>query len=245
LPGNLVRTSVLIVQPVAVGKLADLVKPASAGEGQALPVSAQLAELFGGRGLRRGTTVAISRGPASVTLLLATLAAASQAGSWCAIAGLPHLGVVAAEELGVVLERLALVPCPGPQWTTVASILIDGFDLVVIAPAGPVPAAVSTQLAARARQRGSVLIALAPPGGWEGAEITLSTEAPVWHGLGRGTGRLRCREVTISARGRGAAQRPRRITALLPSTCPDDRHTCGKVGRTEPTHLRAVKQLGY
>jgi hypothetical protein len=190
---------------------------AGLGTDRMLPVAPYLRELFPGGGLRRGSTVAVTAGRGATTLLLATLAAAAQAGSWCAVVGMPQLGLVAADEIGISLERFALVPHPGPQWTNVVSVLLDGFDAVVVAPAGQVAASVRTQLAARARQRGSVLL---PLGDWDGADMTLSPERSLWHGLGKGMGRLRRRELTVCARGRGAATRPRRTTFWLPGPTP-------------------------
>src|SRR5439155_174136 len=62
----------------------------------------------------------------ATSLLLALIAAASRAGSWCAVVGVPALGVAAADGLGVALDRLALVPYPGPDWATVVAALLDG-----------------------------------------------------------------------------------------------------------------------
>jgi hypothetical protein len=50
------------------------------------------------------------------------------------VVGLPALGAVAAvEQHGVPLERLVLVPHPGPDWPTVVAALLDGLDMVVVA----------------------------------------------------------------------------------------------------------------
>src|SRR5690349_19612437 len=100
--------------------LAELIRPAGgadeSGAHRLLPVLPELSGLLPGRGLRRGSTVAIAVGPASAagstSLLLAMLAAASRAGSWCAVVGVPALGLLAAAESGIALDRLALVPNP-------------------------------------------------------------------------------------------------------------------------------------
>src|SRR6266498_913642 len=89
-----------------------------------------------------------------------------------------------------LLERLALVPSPGPDWPEVVAALLDGIDLVVVAAptaTAPVPA---RRLSARARQRGSVLVGV---GEWPRAELTIEADHGVWHGLESGRGRLRCR----------------------------------------------------
>ncbi|MGW3960160.1 hypothetical protein ACWED2_10075 [Amycolatopsis sp. NPDC005003] len=62
----------------------------------------------------------------STALVLALLAEATREGSWAAITGMPEVGVVAAAELGVELDRLALAPNPGAELVAVVSALIDG-----------------------------------------------------------------------------------------------------------------------
>jgi hypothetical protein len=175
-----------------------------------LPVSEALAGLFPWGGLRRGSTVAV-RG--SVTLLLALLAEATAGGSWAGVIGMPRLGVVAAAELGVAVSRLALVPDPGADLPAVAGALLDGMDLVVIAASGRVAEAQARRLSARARNRGAVLI---PFGPWPGVDLEITHVRSQWRGLRDGYGHLRHRELTVSARGRGAAARP--VVATLEVT---------------------------
>ena len=176
-----------------------------------LPVRPSLAPLLPWGGLRRGSTVAVE---GSASLLFALLAEASEAGAWCAVVGLPALGAVAAAEAGVATERLALVPFPGPDVAAVAAALMDGMDVVVLGGTARLSAADGRRLAARARQRGAVLV---PYGAWQGADLELSCTEGRWHGLGAGHGHLRSREVTVGARGRGAASRPRSARMLLPA----------------------------
>jgi len=201
---------------VRAAGLSGVVRPASAhaageaGPARTLPVLSALRGLLPGGGLRRGTTIAVR----SSSVLLALLVAASRAGSWCAVVGLPALSPIAAAEMGIALERLALVPYPGVEWTSTVAALLDGLDIVVAAPPGAIAPAVAGRLAARARQRGSVLM---PAGDWVGADLTVAPVRGQWDGLGAGRGRLRCRELTIQARGRGAAAAPREVTLWLPA----------------------------
>jgi hypothetical protein len=184
--------------------------PASGGS---LPVTPPLAGLLPGGGLRRGSTVSV-RG--STALVLALLADATREGSWAAITGLPAIGVVAAAELGVDLDRIALVPDPGAEPAAVLSALIDGFDLVVLGPAltrGVAPQ-LARRLAGRVRNRGAVLLAAGP---WPGADVELGVSARRWHGVTEdGFGHLRFRDVVATSRGRGAAARPRTAALRLP-----------------------------
>jgi hypothetical protein len=151
-------------------------------------------------------------------VVLALLAAASETGSWCGVVGMPALSPVAAAELGIALDRLVFVPHPGTEWTTAVAALLDGLDIVVAAPPGPIAPAVASRLVARARQRGSVLV---PVGAWAGADLTIEAVADRWEGLGVGRGRLRSRELTVRARGRGAASAPREVTIRLPRPAPE------------------------
>jgi hypothetical protein len=200
----------LALELAGVRRASDLAPAGAAGgDNRLLPLAPELHALL--PGLRRGGSVAVASGTSS--LVLALLARASAGGAWAAVVGMPGLSGPAAAQAGVVLERLALVPHPGPQWPTVVAALLDGVDVVVVAPAEPVTDRVASRLAARARQRGSVLV---PYGRWPGADLTLTATHGRWDGLGAGHGRLRFRELTITARGRGEAARPRQVRVRLP-----------------------------
>ncbi len=187
-------------------------------DGRLIPVAGPLAGVLPAGGLRRGTTVAVALGPGSTSLLLALLARASAAGAWTGVIGRPELGLVAAAEAGVALERLALVPYPGADLVAVTAALLDGLDLVAVAvPDRGVPAADRQRLAARARQRGAVLLPLGP---WPGADAELGCAQVQWQGAGGraqgGVGRLCARRVHVRLRGRGAAPGDRGARLLLP-----------------------------
>lgn len=192
----------------AVGVASDLTR-APSGRVRMLPVQAGLEGLFPWGGLRRGSTVSVH---GSTSLLLALLAAPTASDSWAAVVGLPDLGVLAAAELGVAVDRLALVRRPGADLPAVVAALLDGMDLVV-APRARLTDAQVRRLSARARHRGAVLLAAGP---WPGADLELRCARARWHGLGDGCGRLTRREVTVQARGRGAAARPVRAVVQLP-----------------------------
>jgi hypothetical protein len=177
--------------------------------GRVLPVLPDLQTLLPAAGLRRGSTVSV-RG--STSLLLALLAEATATGSWAAAVGMPNLGLAAAAELGVEVSRLALVPRPGAEFVSVAGALLDGMDLVAVAPGNTSPA-VARRLSARARHRGAVLLSLGP---WPGAEIDVSCESGHWTGLDSGHGRLRARRIEVRVAGRGSAARSRFVELMLP-----------------------------
>ena len=194
-------------------ELAGHARPVALAGERMLPVLEPLSPLLPGGGLRRGTVVGV---PASTSLALALLAGASAAGSWCGAVGLPSLGVVAAAELGVALERFPLVAAPGnaEEWAWAVAALLDAVDVVLARPPGRVGAAAARRLAARARERSTVLVV---PGAWpEAVDVRLEVESASWEGVGEGHGRLRARRVEVVAGGRGAASRQRRATLWLP-----------------------------
>lgn len=184
-------------------------------DGRVLPVVAELAGLLPSGGLRRGSTVAIPERAGATSLLFALLAEASAGGAWTGVVGRPELGLVAAAEAGLVLDRVALVPDPGAELVAVTVALLDGMDVVVVSGAAGagVRAGDRQRLAARARQRGAVLCSLGP---WPGADVELRCAEGRWSGLGTGEGRLRARRARVHLGGRGAAATGRSARILLP-----------------------------
>ncbi|MGH3322665.1 MAG: hypothetical protein ACRDN9_21315 [Streptosporangiaceae bacterium] len=175
-----------------------------------LPTLPALAELLPDPGLRRGASYAVE---GSTTLALALAAGPSAEGSWCAAVGMPMLGIEAAAELGLDLDRLALVPDPGDRWLSVVATMAEAFDVVLVKPPTRAYDAQSRRLAARFRERGTVLLVL---GSWPGCEARLAVTGSRWHGLGNGHGRLTAREAMVTVSGRRSAARPRTATLWLP-----------------------------
>lgn len=162
-----------------------------------------LASVLPRGGLPRGSVVGLGStapGRAGTTTLLLSLLAAPP-GAWSAVVGMPDLGVLAAAELGVDLDRLALIPDPGPDPLQVISVLADGVDLIAAVPPADLPPARLRVLTGRLRQRGAVLLVM---GRWPGADLTLKVRDVRWSGMGQGHGRLRDRELDIEVGGRRA-----------------------------------------
>ncbi|PZS21430.1 MAG: hypothetical protein DLM54_04390 [Acidimicrobiales bacterium] len=201
--------------------LAELGRPTSLAGQRILRVMGALGNLFPDGGLRRGSTVTVAGtglGTGATSLLLALLAGPSAEGSWCAAVGLPRLGLVAAAELDIRLSRLVLVPTPGPSWPTVTAALLDACDLVAVQPPTRVRLMDARRLAARARERGAVLV-VAPGGGiWpEVPDVRLSALGGQWHGLGVGHGHVQGRWLEVEAAGRRGADRMVRAALWLPA----------------------------
>src|ERR1017187_562891 len=163
---------------------------AGPGDG-VLPGLDALRELLPSGGLQRGSVVATG----SWSLLCLALAAgASAAGAWCAIAGVPQLGVRAAADVGLDPGRMLLIAESGPGWPQGGVSLLDGCGLGVVRPPARPAAQVRRKLEAVIRRRGSVLIVA---GEWDGAQSRLHIADQEWAGIGAGHGRLRARRVRV------------------------------------------------
>lgn len=179
--------------------------PVEADRQRRLEVPDALAVLLPQGGPRRGTTVGIGarRAPGESTLALTLVSAASHAGRWVSVVGVPAIGPVAAAQLGVTLDHLVLVPRPAEQWATVTAALLESMDVVMVRPPGRVRPAAARRLAARTRERNAVLVVLGDT--WpEGVDLRLTINRAIWDGLADGHGHLRARMAEVSVSGRRA-----------------------------------------
>ncbi len=187
-----------------------------------IPVPSPLEQILPDRGLQVGTTYAVSPSPG---LIGALLSGSSGTGAWCAAVGMPTLGVEALAGHGVALDRLLLVPAPGPRWLSVVSALSEVIPLIAIRPSSSVRDAELSRLGARLRDRGCTLLVVqggpAATGAsgagtaWPQSEGSLQAHDPHWRGLGAGWGALEECEVTITARTRRSPA-PRSVRVRLP-----------------------------
>jgi len=194
-------------------------RPVTTADTRLVEVPGALGGLFPEGGIRRGSTVAITSAAGGHSLALALAGQVTGGGGWVAAVGVPSLGLVAAAEMGVRLDRLALIPEPGDRWASSAAALLDGFDLVLIRPPGRVGATEGRRLSARARERGTVLVLLG--GTWpEAPDVRLTATRSDWSGLGVGHGHLQARRMEVESTGRRAAARPRRCSMWMPGPVP-------------------------
>lgn len=179
-----------------------------------LPLDPAFAALLPGEGLQTGTSYTVSPSP---SLVLALLSAASQKGLWCAVVGMPTLGVEAAAAFGIDLARLILVPTPGDRWLAATSALAEVVPLIVVAPGTRAKDADVSRLSARLRDRGCTLLVTESPGAgrWPQSEGTIRLHDPHWHGLGAGWGLLSDCTVTVTAQTRHSP-RPSSVRVQLP-----------------------------
>ena len=193
-------------------------RPVALARTRLLEVDGALGGLLPAGGLQRGSVVEVAGG-AAMSLSLALAAGVMPAGSsrWAAAVGFPSIGLVAAAQMGVPLERLALVPAPGERWAEVVAALLDGVDLLLLSPPAGLRASDARRLAARARERGVVLVPVRHQGSgrWpESPEVRMEADPVEWTGLGAGFGYLRHRRVEIAVEGRRVAGGRRRSASL-------------------------------
>jgi len=211
-------------------------------EAPVLPAPAGIAGLLPGGGLRTGTAYSLDR---SMPLITALLAAPSAAGAWCAVIGMPELGIEAAEASGIALDRLVLVPRPGERWLGVAAALAEVVGVVALRPGGTVRDGEAARLAARLRERETVLLV---QGRWPGAEASIRAGAPDWTGLGEGHGCLDRGEATIAVDvRRGPGSRRARVVLVgssgLPAV-PGDAVGRGDAGTGHEATGRRLRAVG-
>lgn len=149
------------------------------------------------RHLRAGAVHSIeSRG-----LALACLGAVVPPGAWGAIVGMPDLGIEAARDLGVPVERVALVPHPGRSWLDVVASLAEAMPVVLAASPGRVTPTDATRLTARLRQASSTLLVAGP---WPGAATVVRSLRAEWRGLADGDGRIAAGDLVVEVDTGGA-----------------------------------------
>lgn len=165
-----------------------------------LPLDPALSALLPEEGLQTGTAYTVSPSPG---LVLALLSAASRKGHWCAVIGMPTLGVEAAAAFGIDLSRLILVPDPAERWLAATSALAEVVPLIVVHPGERARDADVSRLSARLRDRGCTLLIAEKPGdAWPQSEGSIRIHDPQWHGVGAGWGLLSDCTVTVTSRTR-------------------------------------------
>ena len=179
--------------------LSDRVAPLALARERTLPLSGELAGLFVEGGLVRGRTL-VCRGPAATSTALALVAPAVSAGAWLALIDLPTIGLDAAREFGVPLERVVAIRADR-QWAEVVAAAADGFDVLLVRVPAELSGAMVRKLEARLRRRDVVTVILGDPGPMA-CDGVLETGAPSWSGIGDGYGHLRERDVVVRASGR-------------------------------------------
>lgn len=189
-----------------------------------LAVPEALADVLPRRGIARGGVVAVS---GARSILMAMIATVSGSGAHVGIVGMPNLNLESIVEWGGDLSRIATVPEPGVDPVEVATVLLDGMDLVVLGMAGNnVPPSRARVVMGRLRKQCSTLLTDAR---WPGAQLWLDAEVLTYrHVPGahadadladarRGYGRIGGMSLQVTVTDRGRRQRVGEIDVVASS----------------------------
>ena len=185
-----------------------------------LAVADDVRELLPDSGLVRGRIVRCS-GDAGLSLALSLCSLATQQGSWLGIVGVEHLGLLAAVEHGVALERTVLVhpPKTSREWSITVAAAIEGLDLLIVAVPERLSVNDARRVQTRLQSRRAVMIivdntVLSQSRSMNGsneaqqflADVVLDTKTKSWSGVDKGAGYLQHRDVRIRVSGRRVAR---------------------------------------
>jgi hypothetical protein len=172
------------------------------------PVVEPLRELFPDGGLRRGV---IYQCDSSASLMWSLLAEASSQGIWCALVGLPDMAIAAAQDMGVNVDRLVLIPSPGEQWLSVVGALSDVVGIIALGSVARPSDRMTATLMGRLRERDTTLLVSST---WPRVEASIRVSSHHWEGLGRGHGMLSQHRLGLSFTARHGHS-PRQCDVLI------------------------------
>lgn len=200
-----------------VEQLRQRLGPVTLSRDQLVDVPDPLLPLFPFGGLQRGSLVGFG-GAGSWSVAMAMTAAATGRNGWAAIVGIESLGLVAAAELGVDLNRLLVIESPGAhRLAAVIATLLESVEVILVQPSRPIGTQAGRRIKAKAKEKGRVVFDLEGAHHWPHApDLVLTGKAEQWQGIGDGHGYLHLRQVHLNAQGRRSASQARSLSILLP-----------------------------
>lgn len=182
-----------------------------------LAVPEPLRMLFPTGGLAPGSSVGVD-GDGGWSVAFSLASTALRPDGWIAIVGLEELGLLAANEYGIPLDRILLIETPpAPQWASVVAWLIEAVDIVCIEPTQRVKGVEARRLSGRAREQQTLLFHMDGGRSWPQAlDVSLTASTHRWEGIGQGHGRLQRRLVSVAATGRRSMARYQQAHVWLP-----------------------------
>ncbi len=162
-----------------------------------------------GGGLQRGWTTRVAGGPSARALAWALLGDVTTTGGWIAAVDVPGVGLAAAREVGVAIERVLVVTSTDAStWSATIGALIGSVDAIIFgAPRHRVQPSEYRRMSSRCRERGTVSVELAPDPairhdrfsseGQLQYDVSFSVDPVEWQGLGSGHGCLRSRGLDV------------------------------------------------
>lgn len=172
-----------------------------------------LSDLLPRGALARGTAISIT---GAGSILVGLVASASAAGHHVALIGQPKFGLLAVHEHGGDLSKVHLVKTGDGDPLDVASVCIDGIDLVISTVHDrDVPPTRARSILARTRTHAGVFAIT--DGRIPGLDLTISSRPVGYGGIEQGRGRIRSITVETTVHGRGITERTGRYTLTAPT----------------------------
>ena len=174
---------------------------------EVLTIGGGLSTVLPNGGLARRSVTHVSDTPALIVELIGQVV---EAGGRAGVVGWPELSYAA---IGAdAFERIVAVPEPGIDDLSVAGVLAEGLDLVVLRTRSPfqLTPVRARPLLARIRkgQAALVCVNVAVPS----PALTLTGTLAQFHGIGRGTGRITGIDFDVRAEGKGYRPASARVT---------------------------------
>lgn len=183
-----------------------------------LPVPDVFQQVLPGSGLQRGWTTRIEGFAAGRAFAWALLSEVTRTGGWIAALDVAGIGLLAASEVGLSIERVLVVTSSDSDgWTEAMSALIGSVDVIVFGtPQHRVTPSMHRRLSSRCRERGTVLMELGTRSNSRQsrdssvqADVTFGVSPVEWKGIGEGHGRVEARTLRVTTSGRRSPGKPR------------------------------------
>ena len=208
--------------PIELHEQLQRITPVVLAAEQVLPV-ADVFDPILPNGLQRGWTVRVDGDTSARALAWALLGGVTTAGGWIAAVNVTGIGLSAAQEVGVAIERVLVVTAARETWSSAIGALIGAVDVVMFGtPQHRVVPSEYRRMASRARERGSVLLEVGSDESSKFSsqlqyDLSLRVRPVDWVGLGQGHGRLQGRAQHVEATGRRIRGRPLTAEFAIPA----------------------------
>ena len=193
-------------------------------DAETLAVAGGLSLVLPNGGLPRRAVTHVSDTPALIVELIGQVA---QAGGRAGVVGWPELSYAGIGE--DAMERVVAVPDAGLDDLSVAGVLAEGLDLVVLRTRSPfqLTPVRARPLLARIRKGQAALVCVNVE--VPSPALTVTGQLAQFHGIGRGTGRITGIDFDVRAQAKGYRPASARVTLGV-----------GRTGGVEKRRLRAV-----
>lgn len=185
-------------------------------------VPSELSSVLPGGGLPRRQVMSLSNSPALAVEIISHVTAA---GGHVAVVGWSELLLAQVVEQGD-LSRVVAIPDPGADPWSITGVLVEGMDVVFHhGPPVELSPARARPILARVRAGQAALVTV--DARLPGTSLSMNANVVRYHGIGRGTGRIRGVDIAVRTEAKGMRAKSTTIT-------------CGQRPKPARARLRAV-----